>query len=187
MMSPSPVLDCRIVLVLGGARSGKSRYAQALAEASGREPLFVATAEALDDEMADRIRRHREDRGGAWRTREEPLELTRVLGEEAAPRRVALVDCLTLWLSNLMCAGRSPQREIELLVKTLGRLAGPAILVSNEVGLGIAPMTPLGREFRDWQGRLNSEVAAVADVVVAMTAGIPRLAKPAPSPNLRFV
>ena len=187
MIFPSPVLDCRIVLVIGGARSGKSRYAQALAEASGRERLFIATAEALDDEMRDRIRRHQEDRRERWRTREEPLELAKVLAGEAAPERVALVDCLTLWLSNLMHAGRSPEREIESLIATLGRLGGPAILVSNEVGLGIAPMTPLGRVFRDWQGRLNSEVAGVADVVVAMTAGLPRLAKPAPAPNLRFV
>jgi adenosylcobinamide kinase / adenosylcobinamide-phosphate guanylyltransferase len=187
MIPPLPVFDCRIALVIGGARSGKSRYAQALAEASARELVFVATAEALDDEMGDRIRRHREDRGDLWRTREEPLELAKALAEETAPGRVALVDCLTLWLSNLMHAGRSPEREIESLVAVLRGLAGPAILVSNEVGLGVAPMTPLGRAFRDWQGRLNSEVAAAADAVVAMTAGLPRLAKPAPAPYLRFV
>jgi adenosylcobinamide kinase / adenosylcobinamide-phosphate guanylyltransferase len=180
-------LECRLTLVIGGARSGKSRFAQALAERSGNERVFIATAEALDDEMCDRIRRHREDRREAWRTREEPLDLARALGEEAAPGRVALVDCLTLWLSNLMHAGRSPQAEIDALTSELSRLAGPAILVSNEVGQGIAPMTALGREFRDWQGRLNSEVAAVAGVVVVMTAGLPQLVKPAPFPDLRLV
>ena len=115
------------------------------------------------------------------------MELARALSEETAPGRVVVVDCLTLWLSNLMHAGRSAQAEIAALTAELARLAGPAILVTNEVGLGIAPMTPLGREFRDWQGRLNSEVAAVADAVVVMTAGLPRLVKPAPFPDLRFV
>ena len=186
MTNVSP-LEARVVLVLGGARSGKSRHAQALAEASGRAPTFLATAEGLDDEMRARIRRHRDDRGPIWRTREEPLDLAGALLEEVGAGRIALVDCLTLWLSNLMHAGRAPETEIAGLVAALARVSGPAILVSNEVGLGIAPMTPLGREFRDWQGRLNSEVARAADVVIAMTAGLPRLVKPAPIPPLRFV
>lgn len=187
-MTTSPAsLECRVALVLGGARSGKSRYGQTLAERSGRELLFVATAQGLDDEMRDRIRRHREERGENWRTREEPLDLVDALREESAPARITLVDCLTLWLSNLMHVGRSPEDEISRLTRALSALNGPAILVSNEVGLGLAPMTPLGREFRDWQGRLNGEVARVAEVVVVMNAGLPSLIKPAPMPELRFV
>ncbi len=187
MTAPPALLECRVALVLGGARSGKSRHGQALAERSGRERVFLATAQALDDEMRERIRRHREDRDESWRTREEPLDLVGALREEAAPARIVLVDCLTLWLSNLMHAGRSPEDEIAALTQALTKLRGPTILVSNEVGLGLAPMTPLGRDFRDWQGRLNSEVAGVADVVVAMNAGLPSLLKPAPMPELHFV
>lgn len=186
MNETSPHLPCRLALVIGGARSGKSRWAQAEAERVGAERLFIATAEAFDEEMRDRIRRHREDRRDGWLTIEEPLDLRVVLGQEARPGRIVLVDCLTLWLSNLMHAGRAPADEIAHFVDALRQLGGPAILVSNEVGLGIAPATPLGREFRDWQGRLNSEVARVADVVVAMTAGLPRLVKPAAFPQLRF-
>lgn len=187
MTASPPSLECRVALVLGGARSGKSRYGQALAEHSGRDLLFIATAQALDDEMGDRIRRHREERGESWRTREEPLDLTRALHEETVPGRIALVDCLTLWLSNLMHAGRAPEDEIAALAEASLSLRGPVIFVSNEVGLGVAPMTPLGREFRDWQGRLNSEIARVADVVIAVNAGLPSLIKPAPAPVLRFV
>src|SRR5271168_4573084 len=107
----SPPIECRAVLVLGGARSGKSRYAQALAEESRPERLFLATAEAGDDEMARRIARHRADRGEGWATREEPLELAAALRAAARAERIVLVDCLTLWLSNLMLAGRDPARE----------------------------------------------------------------------------
>jgi len=187
MTPPPEPLSCRTALILGGARSGKSRHAQTLAETSGLTKVFIATAQGLDDEMRERIARHRADRGEGWRTREEPLDLIAALRAEAAADRIALVDCLTLWLSNLMHAGRSPEDEIAELKATLAALAGPAILVSNEVGLGIAPATPLGRQFRDWQGRLNAEVAAVADVVVAMTAGLPVIVKPAPRPALVFM
>jgi adenosylcobinamide kinase/adenosylcobinamide-phosphate guanylyltransferase len=182
---PSP-LDCRSVLALGGARSGKSRWAQALAEGARARRLFIATAEAGDEEMEARIARHRADRGEGWTTREEPLELARALREEAREDRVALVDCVTLWLSNLMFAGRALDREIRELVETIGALAGPVIFVSNEVGSGIAPATPLGREFRDWQGRANQEIAAACGAVVLLTSGIPMLISPAPRPNLRL-
>jgi adenosylcobinamide kinase/adenosylcobinamide-phosphate guanylyltransferase len=185
-MSPTRTLACRVALVIGGARSGKSRYAQALADGSGLAKVFVATAEGLDDEMRARIARHRADRDDAWRTREEPLELSLALRQEAAPGRIVLVDCLTLWLSNLMHASRPLEGEIAELKAVVGALNGPAIFVTNEVGLGLAPMTALGREFRDLQGRLNAEIAAVADVVVAMTAGLPVVVKPAPRPALVF-
>ena len=184
MMSKNVPIPCRSALILGGARSGKSRYAQTLAEQSSKARVFIATAEALDEEMAARIARHRADRDAYWLTREAPLDLVEALGEEARAGRVALVDCLTLWLCNLMHAGRSPEREIARLAEAVRGLAGPALMVSNEVGLGIAPTTPLGRDFRDWQGRLNAEIAAAADVVVVMMAGLPRLVKPAPPPRL---
>jgi len=186
MTIPPERLDCRTVLVVGGARSGKSRHAQALADGSGLAKVFVATAEALDEEMRDRIARHRADRDAGWRTREEPLELSLALRQEVAPGKIVLVDCLTLWLSNLMQAARDLDREIAELKASIAAVNGPAIFVTNEVGLGLAPMTPLGREFRDWQGRLNAEIAAVADVVVAMTAGLPTVVKPAPRPRLAF-
>jgi adenosylcobinamide kinase / adenosylcobinamide-phosphate guanylyltransferase len=187
MTSPDlPPIDCRAVLVLGGARSGKSRYAQALAEESRTRRLFLATAEAGDDEMADRIARHRSDRGDGWSTREEPLELTTALRAEARADRIVLVDCLTLWIGNLIFAGRAVARETADLAREIGRLAGPVVFVSNEVGSGVVPATALGREFRDWQGRANQEIAAACGAVVLVTAGLPSLLKPAPRPNLRL-
>ena len=177
-------IPCRTALILGGARSGKSRYALRLAESFAGELLFIATAEALDAEMAARIARHRADRGPRWVTREEPLDLVPTLEVLARPGRVVLVDCITLWLSNLIHARRAPEAEVSWLARAIQNLAGPAILVSNEVGLGVAPATELGREFRDLQGRANMALAEACDVVVTMTAGLPKLLKPAPLPSL---
>jgi adenosylcobinamide kinase/adenosylcobinamide-phosphate guanylyltransferase len=157
--------------ILGGARSGKSARAQALAEAAGETRVYVATAEALDTEMAARIARHKADRGGGWRTVEAPLDL--VAAMDAADAPVVLVDCLTLWLSNLMHHGRDVEAESDALCKSLGRFEGEVILVSNEVGLGLVPETPLGRAFRDAQGRLNQRVAAACDGVEFVAAGLP--------------
>ncbi len=183
MLNP---LDCRSVLVLGGARSGKSRYALDLVAASGPAPWFLATAEAGDEEMAARIARHRDERDARWTTREEPLDLVAALRRDARPDRAVLVDCLTLWLSNLMFASRDLQVEILALAEFAAKLPGPVVFVSNEVGSGIAPATPLGREFRDWQGRANQAIAAACDAVVLVTAGLPTLLKPAPAPRLRL-
>jgi adenosylcobinamide kinase/adenosylcobinamide-phosphate guanylyltransferase len=185
---PSPELlpfDCRTVLVLGGARSGKSRYAQALAESASPRRLFIATAQAGDAEMAARIVRHQADRGAGWETREEPLELVAALQAEARRDRAVLVDCVTLWLSNLMFAGRDLSNEISVLAKEIGAFNSPVILVSNEVGLGIVPESRLGREFRDWQGRANKELAKACDAVAFLAAGLPILLKPTPSLNLQ--
>jgi adenosylcobinamide kinase/adenosylcobinamide-phosphate guanylyltransferase len=180
------VIEARSVLVLGGARSGKSRYALALAEASASERLMIATAEALDTEMAARIARHREERGAGWATREAALDLAHALKEEARSDRPAVVDCVTLWLTNIMLAERDMETAVAELAALVPGLAGPAIFVSNEVGHGITPPTKLGREFQDWQGRANQALAAACDAVVAVTAGLPRLLKPAPAIDLRL-
>jgi adenosylcobinamide kinase/adenosylcobinamide-phosphate guanylyltransferase len=179
-------VSCRSVLVIGAARSGKSRYASALAEATAPERLYLAAAEAGDAEMAERIARHRRERGEGWRTREEPLELVAALRAEARPGRVVLVDCLTLWLSNLMLAGCDVEAQISELIDVLPDLSGPAALVANEVGAGVVPATPLGRAFRDWQGRLNQRAAAACDAVIFVAAGLPIQLKPAPRPDIRL-
>lgn len=174
----------RRVLVLGGARSGKSRTAQAIAEAASADRTFVATAQAFDEEMRERISRHRAERDGSWRTQEAPLELPDAIRAHAGPGKVVLVDCLTLWLSNLLLAERDADGEAERLVRAVGEAAGPLVLVSNEVGQGIVPATPLGRVFRDGQGRLNQRLAEACDAVVFVAAGCPVLLKPAPPLDL---
>lgn len=165
-----------VTLVLGGARSGKSAYAERLIEARG-QGLYLATGEAGDAEMAERIRRHRERRGAAWATLEVPLDLAPSLARHARPDRPILVDCLTLWLANLLGAGRDVETAAEELLTTLPRLAGAVVFVANEVGLGIVPPTPLGRTFRDHAGRLNQAMAAAADRVVLVVAGLPLVLK----------
>jgi adenosylcobinamide kinase/adenosylcobinamide-phosphate guanylyltransferase len=161
-----------IALLLGGARSGKSRMAQTRAEAMTGELIYVATGEALDAEMHERIERHRADRGTRWRTVEAPLELPEVIAREGAAGRVLLVDCLTLWLSNLMLAERDVSTETDRLLEALRATQSTALLVSNEVGLGIVPENALARRFRDEAGRLNQRVAAAADEVLLVAAGL---------------
>lgn len=161
-------------LVLGGARSGKSAHAEGLARATGLDRVYVATAQAFDDEMRERIERHRADRAGdGWRTVEEPIGLPAAIARESRPDVVLLVDCLTLWLSNLILSGRDPAAMQAALIGMIRGAKGPLILVSNEVGLGIVPETPLGRAFRDAQGRLNQAVAAAVPRVVFVAAGLP--------------
>ena len=165
-------------LVLGGARSGKSSEAERLVLESGLAPAYIATATAGDGEMAERIALHRARRGPAWTTREEPLDLLGALEAEAGPGQAVLVDCLTLWLSNLLFAERDLAAETAALAAALPTLAGPVVLVSNEVGLGLVPETPLGRRFRDAQGRLNQAVAAAVPRVLFVAAGLPLILKP---------
>ena len=160
-------------LVLGGARSGKSAFAEQLVGDSGLAKVYLATATAGDDEMKVRIARHRAQRGEGWTTVEEPLALVDALTREATRGRAVLVDCLTLWLSNLMLAERDPDVEARRLTRFLGVARYPVVLVSNEVGLGLVPETPLGRRFRDAQGRLNQIVAALVPNVVFIAAGLP--------------
>lgn len=180
MTSSAPVLLPRLTLVLGGARSGKSRYGEALIEASlapGDRAVYLATAEAGDAEMTARIAEHKQRRGRAWATVEEPLDLAGALNRHAGPESPVLVDCLTLWLSNVMAADRDAGAEIAGLIAAFSRAAGPVVLVSNEVGQGIVPENALARFFADNAGRMNQAVAAAAARVVLMSAGLPLVLK----------
>jgi adenosylcobinamide kinase / adenosylcobinamide-phosphate guanylyltransferase len=168
-----------VTLVLGGARSGKSAYAETLAEAQAGSCLYIATGEPGDAEMAERIRLHRARRGPRWRTIEAPIDLCDALKQAASSDGAILVDCLTLWLANLMGAGRQVDEEAKDLIAALRRASLPVLLVANEVGLGIVPENALARAFRDHAGRLNQAVAAMADSVLLMVAGIPLAVKPA--------
>jgi adenosylcobinamide kinase / adenosylcobinamide-phosphate guanylyltransferase len=181
-----PQSRMRSLLVLGGARSGKSAYAQRLAEAYGSNRLYLATAAAGDEEMAARIARHQADRGEGWATIEEPLEIATALRTHARASRVVVVDCLTLWLSNLMFAGRDPGSASTDLAGAIRSLAGPAILVSNEVGMGLVPDNKLGREFRDWQGWVNREIGAACEAVIFVAAGLPLQLKPPTTPSVQL-
>jgi adenosylcobinamide kinase / adenosylcobinamide-phosphate guanylyltransferase len=165
--------DLATTLVLGGARSGKSAFAEQLVRDSGLARIYLATATAEDDEMRSRISHHRERRGDGWVTVEEPVSLVDALTREATHGRAVLVDCLTLWLSNLMFRERDPEMEARRLTRFLEVAKYPIVLVSNEVGLGLVPETPLGRSFRDAQGRLNQIVAAAVPNVVFIAAGLP--------------
>jgi adenosylcobinamide kinase/adenosylcobinamide-phosphate guanylyltransferase len=160
-------------LVLGGARSGKSSFAERITVAHPRGCVYVATAEIGDEEMAERVRKHQARRQAHWRTLEAPLELGPAIVSETGQGAAVLVDCLTLWLSNVMAAGRDPSREMEGLVRALGQAGGPVVFVSNEVGLGIVPDNALARAFRDHAGRLNQRIAEVANNVFFVAAGLP--------------
>jgi adenosylcobinamide kinase/adenosylcobinamide-phosphate guanylyltransferase len=176
----------RRVLVLGGARSGKSRTALQLAEQASLQRIYVATAQAFDEEMRERIALHRLERDRSWRTVDAPLELPQAIQAQTSPDRAVLVDCLTLWLSNIVLADRDPSQEADRLIHAVRDAQGPLILVSNEVGQGIVPSTPLGRSFRDEQGCLNQTIAEACDAVVFVAAGCPVLLKPAPPLDLRL-
>lgn len=165
-------------LVLGGARSGKSRYALELAEALGLDRVFVATAQPFDEGMRDRIARHRADRDASWRTVEEHVEIWDVIERECREGSVVVLDCLTLWLNNLMLFERDVDADVTRLISLLELgVAGELILVSNELGMGLVPDTELGREFRDAHGRMNQRVAAVCERVLFMVAGLPVVVK----------
>jgi adenosylcobinamide kinase / adenosylcobinamide-phosphate guanylyltransferase len=166
-----------VSLVLGGARSGKSRYAERIVEVAAVGGTYCATARAGDAEMAARIAAHRARRSRFWRTVEEPLALARVITAESRSDHPLLVDCLTLWLSNVLLAGRSADADAAALTAALRLAAGPVVVVANEVGMGLVPETPLGRRFRDAAGWLNQDVAALADRVIFVAAGLPIVLK----------
>ncbi len=166
----------KLYLILGGVRSGKSAYALDLANRLGSKNLFVATAEARDQEMKDRIAEHRTHRGPNWETAEEPLHIAQLLEQKAKGYQVILIDCLTLWLSNLILKYEEKKvgQLLEDFTRVLGQIKGcHVILVSNEVGMGIVPENKLARAFRDWAGLMNQRVAQTADEVILMIAGIP--------------
>ncbi len=161
------------LFVLGGARSGKSRYAQQRAEALAGRHVFIATAEAWDAEMADRIARHREDRDARWQTVDAPRDLVAALDDASGTGAVVMVDCLTLWASNLLLADADMEQATATLAEAIARFDGALILVANEVGFGIVPDNALARRFRDAAGRINQTVAAGADEVMLVAAGLP--------------
>jgi adenosylcobinamide kinase/adenosylcobinamide-phosphate guanylyltransferase len=172
-------LSAQLTLVLGGARSGKSRHAESIITAQPPPWIYVATAQALDAEMAARIGAHRARRGAGWTTIEAPRELAATLA--AHSQAPILVDCLTLWLSNLMMADAPIDEEYDRLEQTLAQATAPVVMVANEVGSGIVPDNALARRFRDLQGALNQRIAARADNVVLLVAGLPLILKGRPT------
>ena len=165
-----------VTLVLGGAASGKSAYAESAVLAAGGRPYYIATAQAFDAEMTDKIARHVARRGTEWTTCEAPTDLPGALRQVTADP-VVLIDCLTLWLTNLMLADQDAGAATTALMKALDHCTAPVWLVSNEVGSGVVPDTALGRRFREAQGRLNIVMAARADRVVQVVAGLPNVLK----------
>lgn len=166
----------KLSLVLGGAASGKSAYAESLVLQCSREPIYLATAQAFDDEMAEKILRHRKMRGSDWTTIEEPLDIPGALSKVSAGQPV-LIDCATLWLTNVILGDHDLDIATKEFLSALGRSEGPIVVVSNETGQGIVPENALSRRFRNAQGRLNQQIAAQADFVVAVMAGLPMTLK----------
>jgi adenosylcobinamide kinase / adenosylcobinamide-phosphate guanylyltransferase len=169
-----------LTFVLGGARSGKSAYAEQLVTALPPPWIYCATGQAFDDEMRDRIAHHKARRGAGWITAETPLELAGLIAGETRP---LLIDCLTLWLTNIMLAERDVPAEIECLLGAARTSRAHLVFVSNEVGLGIVPENALARAFRDHAGRLHQDVAKIANRVVFMAAGLPMVLKDERSPS----
>ena len=159
-------------MVIGGARSGKSRFPEQMVTATGRPRVYIATAEAWDDEMRQRIATHREDRGPDWQTVEAPHDLAGALAQVPA-EAVVLVDCATLWLTNRMLAGADLAAETATLIAALEACPAPVVVVTNELGWSIVPENALARRFRDAQGRLNQALAAASGLAVAVIAGLP--------------
>ena len=164
-----------IVFVLGGARSGKSSWALEYTEKHYDSYMLLATAEVMDEEMADRVRLHKEVRGPKWQLREEPLEIAQVLETDVAGVEAVLIDCMTIWLSNVLL--KQGEKKVPVyrnrLIEALAQTKASVIIVSNEVGTGIVPEHPLGRQYRDMAGFLNQQLAAAADKVVMTVAGLP--------------
>lgn len=166
----------RLTLVLGGANSGKSRIAEDLIQATGLARFYIATAQAFDDEMRQKIKLHKNSRGENWTTIEAPHDLSGALSEPPT-EAATLLDCITLWLSNRLLSEADLEAECATIIRALSDHPGPLVVVSNEVGLSIVPDTKLGRQFRTVQGRLNQQIASVADQVIFVAAGLPLVLK----------
>ncbi len=163
----------KIILVIGGARSGKSTFAEGLAAKSGLAKVYIATGQAFDREMSDRIDIHKARRGPDWENVEDPFDLAGVLKDAAGEGKAVLVDCLTLWITNLMLEQRDVDAEADALLDLLPSLDGQVIFVSSEVGLGIVPENYMARAFRDHSGKLHQQIGAIADEVYFVAAGLP--------------
>jgi len=176
-------MNREIILIIGGARSGKSRYAEQRALEMGDRPLYLATAEAKDEEMARRIAQHQKRRGTQWRTIEEPLELAEALLAQRGKIDCALVDCLTLWISNLLIRHdeKYASEKVEELIEKLPQSDFHLVFVTNEVGWGIVPDNPLARKFRDLAGWTNQQMANAVNEVILMVAGMPMILKKGPA------
>ena len=174
------------VLVFGGTRSGKTGYALKIALQSGLKPIMLATAQVQDDEMRERVAAHKLERGTQWELFEEPTALADALRQLARPHHIVVVDCLTLWLSNLMMDDQDIEQKTHELVWEVANIGGPVIFVSNELGLGTVPSHALTRKFRDAQGRLNQAMAQACDRVVFVRAGLPQVLKPAAPISFNF-
>jgi adenosylcobinamide kinase/adenosylcobinamide-phosphate guanylyltransferase len=173
-------MEKRMIFVTGGCRSGKSRYALQYANQHFSKKLFLATCEALDEEMTQRIENHKKVRGPEWQTIEEPVEIVSKINEYGADEKVILIDCLTLWLYNLLMRWDNDLRimeETEKLIDSLKESPTSSILVSNEVGMGIVPADPLSRRYRDLLGTMNQRIADALDTVIFMVSGIPLFLK----------
>jgi adenosylcobinamide kinase/adenosylcobinamide-phosphate guanylyltransferase len=166
-----------IHFIIGGARSGKSRYAEKLASDSRKEVVYVATAQAYDNEMEARIQHHKEQRPDVWQTFEEPIYIDDVISNYNSSSHCILIDCLTLWVTNLLCQNEDVAAYKTILLEALSHTESDIILVSNETGMGVVPLGELTRRYCDEAGWLHQEIAAVADQVVLMVAGIPVVIK----------
>ena len=165
-----------LTLVLGGAASGKSAFAERLILKAQVDPIYVATAQVFDDEMANKVLRHREMRGDGWTTIEEPLDLSKALSGVLVGQPV-LIDCATLWLTNVILGTHDVDAQSDIFLQAVERCPGPVVIVSNEVGQGIVPDNALSRQFRNAQGKLNQRIANQAELVVAVMAGLPLVLK----------
>ncbi len=170
-------MTAETTFVLGGARSGKSAFAEGLVLKSGLKPVYIATGRAHDDEMVNRIETHQDRRGDVWETVEEPLALVDALRQASHLGRMILVDCLTLWITNLMMAEANSIHECAGLVQFLQESTVPIVIVSNETGMGVIPMNKMAREFNDIAGSVHQEIARVCDVAYLVTAGLPQRLK----------
>lgn len=168
-----PMLGTQVTLVLGGARSGKSAFAEELIKQSGLTPIYIATSQIYDDEMQARVDAHRARRGPEWTTVHAPDRLEKTIENYATSGHGVLVDCMTLWVTNLMMAEAPVEARCDALLKTLSLVKSPVVLVSNEVGLGIVPDNKMARDFRDHAGRLHQQIAALSKQVYFVAAGLP--------------